>query len=159
DAPKVQRLRVRSADRVFDVKQGLMATGPKGPAVLAHQLRSAEKQDPVFPGTPVDLFQNLPVGVSRPRALLARPEARLVPLGQRRPPARLAFANDMGNIPAGIPGLLLLGVPQQRARQSYRLAQDVRLLQHGIDVEGLQLDGCVLRVSPGPVELFGSLRK
>ena len=35
DAPKVQRLRVRSADRVFDVKQGLMATGPKGPAVRA----------------------------------------------------------------------------------------------------------------------------
>src|SRR6516165_38660 len=51
DAPKVQRLRVRSADRVFDVKQGLMATGPKGPAVLAHQLRSAQSQDPVIPGT------------------------------------------------------------------------------------------------------------
>src|SRR5262245_9945066 len=66
DAPKVRRLRVRSADRVFDVKQGLMATGPKGPAVLAHKLRPAEKQDPGVPGTQVDLFQNLPVGVSLP---------------------------------------------------------------------------------------------
>src|ERR1700745_3078205 len=45
DAPKVQRLRIRSADRVFNVKQRLMAIGPKGPAVLAHQLHSAEEQD------------------------------------------------------------------------------------------------------------------
>src|ERR1700757_3587162 len=69
DAPKVQGLRLRSADRVFNVKQGLLATGPKGQAVLAHQLRSPEKQDPVFPGAQVDLFQNLTVGVSLPRTL------------------------------------------------------------------------------------------
>src|SRR5262249_12920476 len=37
--------------------------------------------------------------------------------------------------------------------------QDVILLQHVIDVDGLQLDGGVLRVSPGPVELFGCLRE
>src|SRR5215472_14434162 len=71
----------------------------------------------------------------------------------------MAFANDIGNIPAGIPSLLRFRVPQHRARQSYGLAQDVILLQHVIDVDGLQLDGGVLRVSPGPVELFGCLRE
>jgi hypothetical protein len=76
---KVQRLRIRPADRMINVKQRLMAIGPKSPVVLAHQFRSAEKQDLAFPGTQVDFFQNLSVGVGLPRTLLARPEEPLVP--------------------------------------------------------------------------------
>src|SRR5262249_5954642 len=59
DAPHVQRACLRSADGVFDVKQGLVVAGLKGRAVVAQEIRPAEGKDPVFPGTQVHLFQNL----------------------------------------------------------------------------------------------------
>src|SRR5215831_4272490 len=98
DAPQAQRLCVRSTDSVFNVKQGLMAAGLKARAVVAHELPPAKKQDLVFPGTQVDLFQNAPVDVCLPGTLLARSQEPFFTVFPCRPVPRIAFANDLGDI-------------------------------------------------------------
>src|ERR1700730_10497621 len=110
-----------------------MATGMKGWAVVSQELRSAEKKNPLLPGTQVHLFQDLSVGICQPGTLLARSQEAFFTVLQSLPAPRLAFPDDMGNVGAWVPGLPGLRVPQRRFRKTERFAREVILLQLIID--------------------------
>ena len=136
-----------------------MAAGLKASAVASRELRSAEEEDRLVPGTQVDFFQDLSANICLPGTLLARSQETRFRVIQRLPAPRLAFTNDAGNVCPWVPGLLDLRVPQHRFRKTERFARGVVILQQSIHIDGFGFDCRVIRAVPGFVELLSCLRK